>query len=160
MTLLRSAVYGGVLAGLLGLGACGTKPMMSGSSAAMPMMMSGSSTMTSRLSGASEVPPVSGTASGTLDASLDKQTNVLSWTVTYSGLSGAATGAHFHGPAMPGDNAGVVVPLSGSLASPIKGTATLTAAQVADLKAGKWYINVHTAANPGGEIRGQVNVQP
>jgi hypothetical protein len=61
---------------------------------------------------------------------------------------------------MPGDNAGVVVPLSGSLASPIKGTATLTAAQVADLKAGKWYVNVHTAANPGGEIRGQVNVQP
>ena len=159
MTLFRTSMVSGVLAALLGLGACGTNPMMSGSSAAMPMM-SGSSAMTSRLSGASEVPPVSGTASGTLEASLDKQTNVLSWTVTYAGLSGPATGAHFHGPAMAGDNAGVAVPLSGSLASPIKGTATLTAAQVADLKAGKWYVNLHTATNPGGEIRGQVNVQP
>ncbi|MDB5424047.1 MAG: hypothetical protein JWQ29_1463, partial [Phenylobacterium sp.] len=40
--------------------------------------------------------------------------------------------------------------------SPIKGTATLTDAQIADLNAGKWYFNVHTAANPGGEIRGTV----
>ena len=70
--------------------------------------------------------------------------------------TGPATGAHFHGPAMPGANAAVVVPFTGPIASPITGTATLTDAQIADLSAGRWYINIHTAANPGGEIRGQV----
>src|SRR6266851_816002 len=44
----------------------------------------------------------------------------------------------------------------GSGASPIKGSATLTDAQAADLTAGRWYFNIHTAANKGGEIRGQV----
>jgi hypothetical protein len=64
--------------------------------------------------------------------------------------------AHFHGPAPVGVNAGVIVPVKGSVASPIRGEATLTPEQSADLLAGKWYFNVHTAANPGGEIRGQV----
>jgi CHRD domain len=64
--------------------------------------------------------------------------------------------AHFHGPADPGKNAGIVVPVQGSVASPIKGTATLTDAQGADLMAGKLYFNVHTERNKGGEIRGQV----
>jgi hypothetical protein len=63
--------------------------------------------------------------------------------------------AHFHGPAEPGKNAGVAVPIPGT-ASPMNGSATLTDAQAADLMAGKWYVNVHTAENKGGEIRGQV----
>jgi len=88
-------------------------------------------------------------------ASLNKDTSVLTWKISYSGLTGPATAAHFHGPAMAGANAGVVLPFA-SATSPIEGTATLTAAQVADLTAGKWYANVHTAANKGGEIRGQV----
>ena len=83
---------------------------------------------------------------------------MLRWKLTYSGLSGPATGAHFHGPAMPGSNAGVVVPFT-SATSPIEGQATLTPAQLADLMDGKWYANVHTASNPGGEIRGQVMVK-
>jgi hypothetical protein len=53
----------------------------------------------------------------------------------------------------------VALPFAGSLDSPIKGTATLTAAQSADLLAGKWYVNLHTAANGGGEIRGQALVK-
>jgi hypothetical protein len=61
---------------------------------------------------------------------------------------------------MAGANAGVVVPITGPLVSPIKGSAVLTAAQAADLMAGKWYVNVHTAANPGGEVRGQVASAP
>ena len=80
---------------------------------------------------------------------------MLTWKLSYSGLTGPATAAHFHGPAVAGSNAGVVIPFA-SPASPIEGQATLTAAQAADLLAGKWYANVHTAANKGGEIRGQV----
>ena len=148
----RPVIYSGLLAAILGLSACSMKPMMP--------MMSSSSAMMARLSGASEVPPVMSNASGTAEANLNKQTNELSWTVTYAGLSGPATGAHFHGPAMAGANAGVVVPITGSLTSPIRGVATLTAAQAADLMAGKWYVNLHTAANPNGEIRGQIPAHP
>jgi hypothetical protein len=107
------------------------------------------------LTSSAEVPPNNSPASGTLDATLDKGTRELNWKATYIGLTGPATMAHFHGPAMPGANAGVVVPFP-SAASPAEGSATLTPAQAADLVAGKWYVNVHTAQNPGGEIRGQV----
>ena len=107
------------------------------------------------LSGASEVAPVTSAGKGTATASLDTATKTLTWSVTYSGLSGPATAAHIHGPAAPGANAGVLVPFNDP-ASPIKGSATLTDAQITDLEAGKWYINVHTAANKPGEIRGQL----
>ena len=108
------------------------------------------------LNAASEVPAVTSPATGTLDGTLDTASNVLKWKTTYSGLTGPASAAHFHGPAAAGQNAGVVVPFK-SPASGAEGEATLTAAQTADLMAGKWYVNVHTAANPGGEIRGQVS---
>ena len=108
------------------------------------------------LSGASEVPPVNTAGKGTATAGLDTTTKTLTWTVTYSGLSGPATVGHIHGPAAAGTNAGVLVPFSGSPASPIKGSATLTDAQISDLEAGRTYINLHTANNKGGEIRGQL----
>jgi hypothetical protein len=76
--------------------------------------------------------------------------------ITYSGLSGTPTAAHFHGPAQSGANAGVAVPIPNVATSPAQGSATLTDAQAADLLAGRYYINIHTAANPAGEIRGQV----
>ena len=101
-------------------------------------------------------PGVAGSGKGTAMASLDTNTKTLTWTVDYSGLSGPATAAHIHGPADPGANAGIVVPFSGNLASPIKGSATLTDAQIAQLEAGKWYVNIHTEANKPGEIRGQL----
>jgi hypothetical protein len=110
------------------------------------------------LSGASEVPPTTSPGTGRYDAKLDRSSKVLSWTLSYSGLTGPATAAHLHGPALPGSNAGVIVPF-GSASSGSTGSATLTDAQIADLTAGKWYANVHTAANPGGEIRGQVMAQ-
>ena len=110
------------------------------------------------LSGASEVPPVNTAGSGTVEARFDKSTQVLSWKVSFTGLSGPATAAHFHGPAAPGSNAGVVIPFAGNT-SPIEGSATLTPAQATDLLAGKWYANVHTAANKGGEVRAQISVR-
>lgn len=104
----------------------------------------------------SEVPPNASTATGTADVDYDPATKKLSWKLTYSGLTGPAMAAHFHGPAEVGKNANVAVPIPNAGSSPAEGSATLTDAQAADFEAGKYYINVHTAANPGGEIRGQV----
>jgi hypothetical protein len=104
----------------------------------------------------SEVPPNTSAATGTADVDYDAASKKLTWKLTYSGLSGPATGAHFHGPAEAGKNAGVKVAIPNATSSPAEGSAILTDEQAADLTAGKYYINVHTAANPGGEIRGQV----
>ncbi len=108
------------------------------------------------MDGASEVPPKVTDGKGDATATLDPATKVLTYHITYTGLGGPATAAHFHGPAAVGVNAGVVIPFKAPVTSPIDGTVTLTDAQIADLTAGKWYANVHTAANPGGEIRGQM----
>jgi CHRD domain len=108
------------------------------------------------MTGKAEVPPTTSTGSGDVLATLDTSTKKLSYTMTYSGLSGPATAAHFHGPAAAGANAGVAVPIGTNPPSPTTGSVTLTDAQIADLEAGKWYANVHTADNKGGEIRGQM----
>src|SRR3954466_15186692 len=107
------------------------------------------------LKGSSEVPPNNSAGSGKVEATYDSDTKTLTYTVTFAGLTGPAMGAHFHGPVEPGKNAGIVLPFK-TVQSPIEGSATLTEAQAADLLAGKWYANIHTAANPGGELRGQM----
>jgi len=112
-------------------------------------------TLKADLKGANEVPPNASPATGKAEAKFDSVTRVLTWTVTYADLSGPALGAHFHGPSEAGKNAGIVLPFK-TVQSPIEGTATLTEGQAADLLAGKWYANIHTAANPGGELRGQM----
>jgi len=108
------------------------------------------------LKASTEVPPTTSMGTGTADVTFDTVSKKLTYTITYSGLTGPATAAHFHNPATATENAPATVPLSGALASPIKGEATLTDAQAKDLADGKMYFNIHTAANPGGEIRGQV----
>jgi len=110
------------------------------------------------LTGMSEVPPVQTYGKGRIEATWKPSTMQLSWRATYSGLTGPVTAAHFHGPATATENAGVSLPVS--VGTPqlmtIQGEATLTQQQAADLAAGRWYFNIHTAANPNGEIRGQM----
>jgi hypothetical protein len=107
------------------------------------------------LKGASEVPPVDSKGAGSVTATYDTASKKLSWKGTVSGLSGPATAAHFHA-GEAGKNGGVAVPIAGADKGSFEGSATLTDEQAADLMAGKWYVNVHTAANKGGEVRGQV----
>jgi CHRD domain len=110
---------------------------------------------TADLKGPSEVPPTDSTGTGKAEVTYDDASKMLTWTITYSGLSGNATAAHFHGPAIEGENAGPMVPIK-QLDSPMKGSATLTEDQSKALTGGKMYFNVHTAKYPDGEIRGQL----
>ncbi|XAH25764.1 CHRD domain-containing protein [Xylophilus sp. GW821-FHT01B05] len=116
-------------------------------------------TLGATLTGAAEVPPVQSSGTGTLQAWYSKETGSLRWRLTYTGLSGAATAAHFHGPAAVGANAGVLVPIGAPYTGSQEGVSAITPAQASDLLAGRWYVNVHTQQHPGGEIRGQVTVQ-
>ena len=94
-------------------------------------------------------------ATGTASVSIDTDTNLLKWTASWSGLTGTATEAHFHGPALPGFGAGIQVPIDHS-SNPTSGSMTITNAQKVDLLADLWYLNIHTDACLGGEIRGQL----
>lgn len=109
--------------------------------------------LSAELSGRNDIPPNNTTGSGMAEASYDTETKVLSWKVTYEGLTGPAMAAHIHGPAPSGGNAGVMIGFQ-SAASPIEGTATLDAAKEQAVLAGHTYVNIHTQAYPGGEIRG------
>ncbi len=114
---------------------------------------------TTQLRGANEVPPAASPGNGTVDAAFNKDTMQLKWKVTYSGMTGPATAGHFHGPAAVGANSGVALGWTNPIVTGMEGMATLTAAQAADLMAGKWYANIHSAAFPGGELRGQMAVR-
>jgi hypothetical protein len=146
----RHLIHGTLIAGLIAFG-----------TGVMAQTLPGNTTsLRARLSGASEVPPTQSIAKGNLQATLDKNTRVLTWTLSVSGLSGPPTAAHFHGPAAAGENAGVAAPISVTGQPTDNGAVTLTSAQMDDLLAGRWYVNVHTAANPNGEIRGQMMIGP
>jgi hypothetical protein len=108
------------------------------------------------LTAAAETPPTTSGGSGTADATFDTVTKALTWTITHKGLTGEVKAAHFHGPAAVGAKASPVLPIVGSMASPIKGKAVLTDPQAKDLENGLWYFNLHTAKYPDGELRGQL----
>jgi hypothetical protein len=106
------------------------------------------------LTATSEVPPTASKGTGSVTATFDTASKKLAWKGNYKDLTGPATAAHFHvGDA--GKNGAVAIPISPN-ASPFEGSATLTDAQATDLLGGRMYVNVHTAANKAGEIRGQV----
>ncbi|MES2185383.1 MAG: CHRD domain-containing protein [Pseudomonadota bacterium] len=119
-------------------------------------VMSNTAMFEAKLTAADEVPAKNSAGSGYARVWLNKDTRGLKWKIDYTGLTGPATMAHFHGPAVPGQNAPPILTFKAPVTSPIEGEVTLQPEHMADLMAGKWYVNIHTAANPGGEIRGQV----
>lgn len=119
-------------------------------------------TLKASLAGKNEVPSNSAAGAGSVTVTYDPATKKISWDGTYSGLTGPITAGHIHGPADPGKNAPPVIWLTKkgdpnpNFPSPFKGSAELTDAQANDFLAGKYYVNLHTKANPAGEIRGQL----
>jgi hypothetical protein len=111
--------------------------------------------MKADLAATKEVPPTKSDGKGTADITYDTASKKLSWKLNYTGLTGPATMAHFHGPASTTENKPPAVPIPDPK-SGTEGSATLTDAQAKDLMDGMYYVNVHTDANKGGEIRGQV----
>lgn len=114
-------------------------------------------TFKATLSAANERPtPNASTGTGSATLVFNNDTKIFTVSITYSGLTGTATASHIHkgDPTIAGP---VIFGFSNVAVSPIIYTsAALDATQEADLKAGNYYVNVHTAANPGGEIRGQL----
>lgn len=108
------------------------------------------------LSGENQVPPVGAPGTGLLTAEFDTDNRLLRWTIVFQNLTGPPTAAHLHGPAELGQNAGVAIGIEGDLSSPVVGELTLSEAEASYLLGGLYYLNIHTAAFPAGEIRGQI----
>jgi hypothetical protein len=109
------------------------------------------------LKGSDEVPPNDSKGTATADFTVNTDTNTINWKISYEGLTSDALAAHIHGPAAPGANAGVVVNLApNGIKTPLEGSATVTKEQLADLLAGKDYVNIHTTQIKSGELRGQI----
>jgi Cu/Zn superoxide dismutase len=100
-----------------------------------------------------ETPATDSKGKGTADFTVDTAAKKVTWTVKVDGLTGAPTAAHIHGPAAKGAKAPPEIDMSKAV---MEGSAPITDAQIADIKAGKTYVNVHTAKFPDGEIRGQL----
>lgn len=110
----------------------------------------------SALEGAQEVPPVPTPATGDGLYVLDDVLAILDYEITFQNLTSPENAAHFHGPALPGVNAGVLHGLA--LGSPKLGAWPLSVTNVSQLLGGLVYLNVHTNLWPGGEIRGQLEL--
>ena len=108
--------------------------------------------------GDQSVPAVDTPAAGSGTGRFYPSVSLFTWDISFSGLTGVQTAAHFHGAAPQCSNTGVQIALP--LGSPIVGSATLTAQQAADMLAGLWYVNIHSDLHPAGEIRGQVMPAP
>jgi hypothetical protein len=110
--------------------------------------------MVAVLSGAQEVPPNNSTALGAATIVVDTVANEAKIYVVFAGLSSAEAGAHIHGPANPGENAGVKLGLPPG--NPKVVTWNYSESDEPDLLGGRMYINIHSNAFPAGEIRGQI----
>lgn len=116
-------------------------------------------TLSGNASGSQEVPAVTTSGSATLNGSYNANTNSLTYTINWSGLSGAAAAAHFHGPALTGFNADVLIGLNiatNGVSGTASGTVIIPDSTENHLLGGRVYYNIHTALHPAGEIRGQI----
>lgn len=139
-----------LLSALLGVGLAAAFALPGVGAGSAPVKLSAT------LNAAQEVPKPAGKlggATGRFTATLDGRT--LAWQLTFKGLTGKAAAAHVH-LGRKGVAGGVAAPLCGPCASGAKGTVTLTAAAAQAVQASAAYVNIHTAKNPGGEIRGQI----
>ena len=136
------------------------RPMLAGlavaAAVAIPLAVAETTSLKADLKGSEEVPPTNSKATGSLTATYDSNSKMLSWKGNVSGLSGDPTAAHFHGPAEPGKNAGVLVPAPGVKSGAFEGSARVEDDKAKIIMDGKSYFNIHTKANPKGEVRGQV----
>ena len=120
---------------------------------------------TATLNGNQQVPSVSTSATGGGSVLLNQAENLITVNLNFVGLSSAANAAHIHGAATVGVNAGVLFDFSSGVIGATGGnipeqTFAITPSQVADLKAGLYYFNIHTGSFGGGEIRGQILLTP
>lgn len=106
-----------------------------------------------KLSGENEVGPTGSAATGAFYGVYDKASKKLSYNIAYEGVT--PTAMHFHKGAA-GTNGDVEAAVAGPYTSGTTGSVTLNAAQEADLLKGLWYLNVHSEAHPGGEVRAQL----
>jgi len=97
-------------------------------------------------------------ARGSLSANYSPSRRLLSWRLSYSGLSSPITWAEFRGPDIEGADS-AIVPINTQIErNPHPGGATLTDRQAADLLAGRWSVVIKTEKYPGGELKGPVVV--
>src|SRR5262245_6664474 len=126
-----------------------------------PTLPAGRVVLLADLTSQEEVPPIRSAGTGSATAILNPATQELTWSINYRDLSGPAVSAHIHGPSGPGQNAVPQIDIGkGALESPLRGSAKVTPQEAQQILEGKWYINVHTAQNLGGEIRGQLEPVP
>lgn len=135
------------------------KSILTAAGLASALMFSGGAqaemlTFKTEMLGSTGVPATDSAGKGTAEVTVDTDTKKVSWTMSVEGLSGDATAAHAHGPASATESAPPVIDMSGDMM--MKGSADITEAQWTDMKAGKYYVNVHTEKFPDGEIRGQL----
>lgn len=116
----------------------------------------GGTSYVASLTGAAETPPVATAASGSASLTLNPD-DTLTYSVTTTGLTATVAHIHLGAAGVPGP---ILIPLTGGPASFAGTTPALTAEQKAQLKGGLLYVNVHSAANPAGEIRGQIGFAP
>jgi hypothetical protein len=113
---------------------------------------------TASLTGAQEVPAVASTGFGGAQVIVNPTAGTLTFKVTFNGLTSAQTLSHIHAPAPIGASAAVIINFGtvGGTSGTIQGSASITAGQLAQLRSGQGYVNVHSANFPNGELRGQL----